>query len=152
MRRAAQLKSFASSNGITYVESDNDHTFKTAQFFKGNVQPRFRRAPESVEDEKVQDWYAVGDENQIVPDQSERFAHIQNTGEVLTLKLIPLTLNRSIKSLLIEPQTTVNFQECKPSTQVDILPYVTDSVVHRNLNVQLGEYSVPNDDFQNVFF
>ena len=54
MRNTAQLKQFDASNGFVEVESDIDHTFRTAQFIKGDFRVSFRKKPDDLQDEKVQ--------------------------------------------------------------------------------------------------
>ena len=149
--RAVQVKKFGSHNGFVRIEGDINHTFRTAQFIKGNLRPRFRKHPEDIEDEKVQDWYAHGDIDQITPNIGETIAHVRRTTPVNhTATLKPFTLNRSIKSLLIEPQATMNHQECRPRDQATILPYLCDAVVRKIINVSERTMTIPDADFQEV--
>ena len=124
--RAAQLKRFKTTNDLMFIEGDVNQTFKTAQFVKGDFRPRFRREPDSIDDEKVRDWYAYGDIDQIQPNLNERYAHVIKYDVPLNIQMKTFTMNRSIKSLIIEPQACLNHQECNPSDQVVILPYLTE--------------------------
>jgi len=148
--RAAQLKKFRSSNGIVEIESDVDHTFKTAHYISGSFQPSYRNFPDSINEPGVRDWYAYGDLDQMVPNSNETYAHVR-TGESnsISFDLKPFTLNRSIKSLLVEPQTCMNHQECRPSEQAVLLPYLTDKTVYENLAIEKPKFVIAEDDFKN---
>ena len=148
--RAAQLKRFESSDGIVHVEADVNHTLKTAQFVKGNFRAQFRRGADDMDDEKVREWYAWGDEDEIVPNQYEFLAHVPQETLEMQLYTKELLINRSTKSLIIEPQACMNFQECRPADQVILLPYLCDHKVVENLNIDGTSVRIPDDDFQEV--
>lgn len=151
MRKSGQLKTFESRNGQIYIESDNDHTFKTAQFISGDYRVRFRRNPDSLADEEVRDWYAYGDVNEIQPDVNETYSHVAEESTTMRVDLREFSLNRSISSLKIQPQATYNYQECRPSDQADLLPYLTDQTVRKNVNIAKQKaIALDDDDFQNM--
>ena len=151
IRKAAQLKQFNSANGFIRVEGDVNHTFKTSQFVEGDFKVRFRKSPDSMDDEKVRDWYAYRDTDQIAPHTSEFLGHIpEDLLNETFIETKELALNHSISSLLIVPQSCSNHQECRPSVQATILPYITDAQVYKNIDIAASnEVRLPNAAFGN---
>ena len=101
-----------------------------------------------MEDEKVAEWYAGGDEYEMLPNQREVLAHMDNADIQFGLKTLPL--NRTMSELIIQPQACFNSQQCRPQEQVALLPYLTDSLVYQNLNIRNHTFVVEAANFENI--
>ena len=123
MRKSGLLNRFTSSDDIIRVTGDINHTFKTAQFVTSQYKCDFL-----IEEEKDGVWHDRA--HNVVPNAREVYAHeieYQNdANDTVDFEIDKLILNKSLRSLRINPQATQSWIDVDSRLQGEILPYLTD--------------------------